>query len=135
MTISFTKTNLSNSEIKYFEFNFPMIKKNTKETLNKFPFQRRKNLENLRVSKRYQTIENTTNKQMRMIAMKNLNSIWLAKGATQSLRGDNALQCTPEWETVHCSALCLDQQCVGRSRDSKFKLKNTLLMQLFDSKV
>ena len=52
-----------------------------------------------------------------MIAMTNFNGIWLAKGETQSLRGDIALQCTPEWETVHCNALCLDQQCVGRNSD------------------
>ena len=42
--ISFMKTNRSNVEIKYFEFDFPMINKNTKETLNKFTFQRRKNM-------------------------------------------------------------------------------------------
>ena len=86
-----------------------MINKTTKETLNKITFQRRKNLESLLVSKRYQTFENTTNKWLRMIAMKNLNGIWLDKGAMESLRGDSALQCTPEWETMHCSALCLDQ--------------------------
>ena len=89
-------------EIKYFEFDFLMIKKNTKETLNKITFQRRKNQESLLVSKRYQTSENTTKKWLRMIAMKIMNGIWLAKGATQSLRGDNVLQCTPEWETMHC---------------------------------
>ena len=43
MTISFMKTNGSNAEIKYFEFDFPMINKNTKETLKNFTFQRRKN--------------------------------------------------------------------------------------------
>ena len=39
-----------------------MIKKNTKETLNKFTFQRRKNQEILLVSKRYLTSENTKKK-------------------------------------------------------------------------
>ena len=29
--------------MKYFEFDFPMIKKNANETLNKFTFQRSKN--------------------------------------------------------------------------------------------
>ena len=57
-TISFTKTNGSNAEIKYFEFDFSMIKKNSKETLNKFNFQRRKNQVNSLVSKRYQIVEN-----------------------------------------------------------------------------
>ena len=55
---SFTETNGSNAEIKYLEFGFPMIKKNTKETLNKFNFQRRKNQVNSLVSKRYQIVEN-----------------------------------------------------------------------------
>ena len=45
-----------------------------------------------------------------MIAMKNMNGIWMSKGETQSLKGDSALQCTPKWETKHCSALCLNQQ-------------------------
>ena len=35
------------------------------------------------------------------MAMKNSKVIWLAKGETQSLRGDSALQFTPEWETMH----------------------------------
>ena len=47
----------------YFEFDFPMIKKNTKETLKKFTFKRRKNQVSSLVSKRYQTVENTK-KQM-----------------------------------------------------------------------
>ena len=68
-----------------------MIKKNTKETLKKFTFQRKKNMESLLLSKRYHTVENTAKKWLRMIVMKNLNGIWLAKGETQSLRGDNAL--------------------------------------------
>ena len=42
MKISFMKTNGSNAEIKHFEFDLPMINKNTKETLNKFTLQRRK---------------------------------------------------------------------------------------------
>ena len=88
------KTNGSNAEIKNFEFDFPMIKKNNKETLNKFTFQRRKNQENSMVSRRYQIIENTAKKRLRIMAMKNSNGIWLANGATQSLRGDSALQCT-----------------------------------------
>ena len=81
MIISFTETNGSNAEIKYFEFDFPMIKKNTKETLNKFTFKRRKNMDSLLVSKRYQTVENTTKKWLRMIEMKILNGNWLDKGA------------------------------------------------------
>ena len=59
---------------------------------------------------RYQTIENKTNKWMRMMEMKKSNGIWLAKGETLSLKGDIVLQCTPKWEIVHCNALCLDQQ-------------------------
>ena len=60
-----------------------MIKKNTKETLNKFNFQQRKNQESLLVLiKRYQTFENTTNKWLRMIAMKNLDGIWFIEGET-----------------------------------------------------
>ena len=90
-TISFTKTNGSNAEIKYFEFYLLMIKKNTKETMNKFTFQRRKNEVNSLVSKRCQKIENTSKRCLRTIEMINLNGIWLAKGATQSLMGDSAL--------------------------------------------
>ena len=52
-TISLTKTNGSNAEIKYFEFDLPMIKKNTKETMKKFTFKRRKNQVSSLVSKRY----------------------------------------------------------------------------------
>ena len=63
--------NGSNLEIKYFEFYFPMINKNTKETLNIFTFQRRKNQVNSLVFKRYQIIENTTNKWLRIMEMKN----------------------------------------------------------------
>ena len=68
-----------------------MINKNTKETLKKFTFKRRKNQVSSLVSKRYQTVENTKKKMAEMIAMRNLNGIWLAKGETQSLRGDSAL--------------------------------------------
>ena len=75
-----------------------MLKKDTKKTLNKFTFQRRKNQVSSLVSKRYQTVDNTSNKWMRMIEMKNLNGIWSVKGETLSIRGDIALQCTPEWE-------------------------------------
>ena len=94
-----------------------MIKKNTKETLNKFSFQRRKNQVNSLVSKRYQTVQNTKNKWLRMMEMKNSNGIWLVKGETQPLRGDSVFHCTTEWEIMHCTALCLDQQCIGRSKD------------------
>ena len=39
LTISFSKKkNSSNARINYFEFDFPMINKNTNETLNKFTF-------------------------------------------------------------------------------------------------
>ena len=116
-TISFTKTYGYIEKIKYFEFYFPIIKKNSKETLKKCTFQMRKNQEILLVSKRYRTFENTTNKWLRMRTMKNLDEIWLVEGPKQSLRGDSALQITPEWERVHCSELCLDQQCIGCSRD------------------
>jgi len=69
--IYFTKTNGSNAKIKYFIFSLSMIIKTLKETLNKHAFQRRKNEENSLVSRRYQTIENTTNKWLRMMAMTN----------------------------------------------------------------
>ena len=36
---TFWKQNLSNSEMKYFEFDFPMIKKTTNEKLNKLLFK------------------------------------------------------------------------------------------------
>ena len=62
MKISFTKTNGSNAKIKYFEYDFSMIKNNTKDTLNKIIFQRRKVMESSVVSKRYHTIENTIKK-------------------------------------------------------------------------
>ena len=70
-----------------------------------------------------------------MMAMKNSKEIWLAKGETQSPKGDSALQSTPEWETMLCKALCLDQQCIGCNRDSKNKATETLLMQFLNSKV
>ena len=66
--------------------------------------------------------------------MKNSKGILLAKGETQSLKGDSVLQSTPQWEIVLCKALCLDQQCVGCSKEQKTRANDTLLMQFLISK-
>ena len=83
---------------------------------------------------RDQTVENTANKRMKVMEMTNSKGIWLAQGETQSVKGDSALQSNLKWETMLWKALCLDQQCAGRTREQKNQTRNTLIMKLFVSK-
>ena len=64
-------------------------------------------------------------KWLKLKEMKIFDGIWLAEGETQSLRGDNVLQSTPKWDTMHCSALCIDQSALGEARFEKQAAKHT----------